>query len=112
MKRDELIIGLVFQNAVLVFHLYPESGVRAFVTHTYTKIYWKHMAKSLFLCEADKHFNVQCRKQQCKPNESSAFLTNIYLFTFISGNFDACKREMRFSVVVWFAGGIKQSLGG
>lgn len=104
MMRDELIIGLVFQNPVLVFHLYPESGVRAFVTHTYTKIYWKHMAKSLFLCEVDKHFNVQCRKQQCKPNENSAFLTNIYLFTLNFGNLDACKREMGFSVVAWFAG--------
>lgn len=70
------------------------------------------MAKSLFLSEEDKHFNVQSRKQQCKPNKSSAFLTNINLFTFISGNLDAFKREMGFSVVVWIAGGIKQSLGG
>ncbi len=58
------------------------------------------MAKSLFLCEVDKHFNVQCRKQQCKPNESSAFLTNIYAFAFIPGNLDACKIKMGFSVVV------------
>lgn len=101
--RDELIIGLVFQNAVLVFHLYPESGVS-----------YSHIHKNLLEThgQVDKHFNVQCRKQQCKPNESSAFLTNIYLFTFISGNFDACKRQTRFSVVVWFAGGIKQSGGG
>lgn len=70
------------------------------------------MAKSLLLCEVDKHFNVQCRKQQCKPNESSAFLTNISLFGFIPGNLDACKIKMEFSVVVWFAGGRKQSLGG